>query len=255
MKLKLWLAIAVVSVIATIGLAGCNVTGPQTPAQTSAAGPVSVNVNNQQGIWVNGQGTVTVTPNIATLNLGVSVQAAKVADAQAQAATGMAKVISALTANGVDQKDISTRSFNINQVTRYDNATQQSVVTGYQVSNIVNVTLRSIDKVGTIIDAVASAGGDLTRINSISFSVDNPSQYYSQARTLAMNNAKDKATQLASLAGVNLGRPVYIVENTQSPPVPYAVSLPVAAQAAPTTPISPGQTDITLNVQVAYAIQ
>jgi uncharacterized protein len=246
MKWKVLLMLAL-AVVVTIGLAGCSTVGAQAPTSGSSS--------SQQGIWVNGQGTVLVTPNIASLNLGVTVQAAKVADAQSQAASNMSKVIAALTGNGVDQKDISTRYYTINQVTRYDNSTQQSVITGYQVSNTVNVIIRSIDKVGPIIDAVAAAGGDATRINSISFSVDNPDQYNSQARTLAMNDAKAKATQLASLAGLTLGKVFFVEENSSSTPIPYNAAVPTVAVSSPSTPINPGQISITLNVQVAYAAQ
>jgi uncharacterized protein YggE len=248
MKTGLWLIGIIVLAIATVGLAGCGTTN-------GATSPVSVNVNNQQGVWVSGEGKVTVTPDIATLNLGISVQAARVADAQPQAAEAMSKVIAALTSSGVAQKDISTRYFTIAPVNKYDNNTQQSSVTGYEVSNIVNVTIRSIAKVGTIIDAATAAGGDATRINSISFSVEKPEQYYSQARKSAMDNAKANAQELASLAGVNLGKPFYINENTTAPPIPYDVSVRSAGAASSSIPINPGQTDVILNIQVAYNIQ
>jgi uncharacterized protein len=248
-KTKLWLSLALALILLMMALVGCS---SNVPAQNVSSG----NTLSPQGIWVIGEGKVTVTPDIANLSLGVSVQAAKVVDAQSQAASAMAKVISVLTSNGVAQKDISTQYYTISPVTRFDNTTQQSTITGYQVSNIVNVVIRSIDKVGPIIDAATTAAGDLMRVNGISFSVDNPGQYNSQARTQAMDDAKTKAQQLASLAGVSLGRPFYIVENPVSTPIPYNVSVP-RATAAPTTttPINPGQTDITLTVQVAYSIQ
>jgi uncharacterized protein len=267
MKSKILLLTGLVVLLSLLLVAGCSSGGAsQTPAApvapppatatSPASGPVSVNVNGQQGIWVSGQGTIKVTPNIANLSLGVSVQAAKVADAQAQAAVDMTSLMSALNAGGVDNKDISTQYYSISQLTRYDNTTQQNTVTGYQVSNTVSVTVRSISRVGAIIDAVAAAAGDSIRINGISFSVDNPGQYYSQARTLAMTDAKAKADSLAGLAGVTLGRAVYISENSSSIAPPTVIS-PGLAQgaAAPTTPINPGQTDITLYLQVAYAIQ
>ncbi len=271
-KLKLVLGLALVAVLTVIGigLTGCS-TGAatettsaiqQAPAQSPTANttlsqPVNVNVNGQQGIWVSGQGKVTVTPDVATVTLGVTVQSSTVADAQSKAATAMNNVVNALTSNGVAKNDIKTQFFNIQQMTRYDNTTQQSVVTGYQVSNMVTAKIRNIDKTGSIIDAVAAAGGDYTRMNGISFSVDQPDQYYAQARQLAMNDAKSKATQLAQLAGVTLGRATYITESTQGTPVPvYQAASGIAASApVPTTSISPGQTDIILNVQVAYAIQ
>jgi uncharacterized protein YggE len=254
MKIKYFIGLALVVVMAVlgVGLTGCSTNGTVSAQQQ----PVTVSVNSQQGIWVSGEGRVTVTPNIATVSLGVSAQAATVADAQSQAATAMDKVISALTSNGVDKKDIQTQSFNIQQTTRYDNNTQKTVVTGYQVSNIVSAKIRTIDKVGPIIDAVAAAGGDLTRVNGVSFSVDQPDQYYSQARQLAVADAKAKADQLAKLAGVTLGKATYIAENSSnSPPVIYPSAVGAVAAPSPTTSINPGQTDIVLDVQVAYAIQ
>jgi uncharacterized protein YggE len=253
MKIKLVVSLALIALLALagLGLTACNSSG----VAAQAAPPVNVAVNSQQGIWVDGQGIVSVTPDIATLSLGVSAQSAKVADAQSQAADAMTKVIAALTSNGIDPKDIQTQNYNIQQQTRYDNTTQQSVITGYQVSNMVSVKIRTIAKTGSIIDAVAAAGGDLTRVNGVNFSVDQPAQYQVQARQLAMNDAKSKADQLAKLAGVTLGRPTYISESTSTPPTPVFAPKTLAAGASSTTPISPGETDITVNVQVSYAIQ
>jgi uncharacterized protein len=265
MNLKLWLIVILIGIFSLTGLAGCNVTRaaestatPTPPAITSP--PVSsnstpiINVNNPQGIWVTGQGTVMVSPNIATLSVGVTVQADKVADAQSQAAAAMAKVMAALTNNGVDPKDISTQYYSINQLTQFNNTTQQTTITGYQVSNLVNVTIRVINNTGTIIDAVTAAGGDATRINGINFTVDDVTSYNSQARTLAVNDAKAKADQLASLAGITLGQPFYLIENPPATPIP--ISAPVASAATgTTTPISPGQINVTITVQVAYGIQ
>ena len=123
MKIKI-LIIGLVAGISTLVLAGCSMVGaqqatvsPSVSAQASATAspstvspPINVNVGNQTGIWVNGQGTVMVAPNIANLNLGVSAQAAKVADAQSQAAAAMTRVISALTGMGSTRK-ISQRGF------------------------------------------------------------------------------------------------------------------------------------------------
>jgi uncharacterized protein len=234
-----------------LGLAGCTSKG----VAAQGASPVNVSVNSQQGIWVSGEGRITVTPDIASVSLGVSAQAATVADALAQASTAMDKIMSALTSNGIDKKDIQTQSFSIQQLTRYDNATQKSVVTGYQVQNTVTAKIRSIAKTGTIIDAVATAGGDLTRVNGVSFSVDQPQQYYSQARQAAMTDAKNKATELAKLGGVTLGKIVYVTESASSPgPTPIFADKGIAA-SAPTTQINPGTTDIILDVQVAYGIE
>jgi uncharacterized protein YggE len=246
---KYWLvAMSLVLVLAVVGFAGCSA-GPTTIG--------TVDVNSQQtGIWVNGEGKVTVTPDIATLSLGIEAQATTVAEAQYQAAIAMEAVMAALAENGVADKDIQTQYFSIYQVTRWDDFKDEQVVIGYRVTNMVTAKIRDIEQAGPIIDAVAAAGGDYTRINNISFSVDDPTPYYEQARQKAVADAKAKAEQLADLAGVNLGKPTYISEGTIYPPIVYRdVGMEAMAPVpAPTTPISPGEIELTLTVQVAYAI-
>jgi len=246
---KHWLvAVSLVLMLAVVGFSGCSA-GPTTIG--------TVDINSQQtGIWVNGEGKVTVTPDIATLSLGIEAQAATVAEAQAQAAVAMAAVRTALTENGVADKDIQTQYFNIYQVTRWDDNKNEEIVIGYRVTNMVTAKIRDIEQAGPVIDAVAAAGGDYTRINNISFSVDDPTPYYEQARQKAITDAKAKAGQLADLAGVNLGKPTYISEGTIYPPVVYRdVGMEAMAPVpAPTTPISPGEIELSLTVQVAYAI-
>jgi uncharacterized protein len=256
MKGKLFWGIGIVLVLVMAILAGCSAeNGSVAAAQTQ---PLSVNVGSQQtGIWVNGQGKVTVTPDIATLTLGVSSQTATVAQAQSQAATAMDKVMAALTGAGVDKKDIQTQNYSIQQVTRWDDKNQQEVVLGFRVSNTVVAKLRAMDKVGNVIDAAVEAGGDFTRINGINFSVEKPEQYYTQVRELAMKDAKAKADQIASLAGIKLGKPTYVTENSYAPvnyPVAYKMDA-VASGAGASTPITAGETDITLSVQVTYSIE
>ena len=296
MKTKLLLALGLVIVIAVLAvvLTGRNTnTGVASGQQL----PVSSDTSNQQGIWVTGEGTVTVSPDVAVLNLGISAQASTVADAQSQAATAMNNVISALTSNGVDPKDIQTQYFSIQQVTPtptpippvpYETPAEStsgnssanptpvplvptetpsgsSVVmpieppvqstTAFEVTNMVTVKIRAINNTGAIIDAAVAAGGDLLTIDGVTFSVDQPDQYYAQARELAMNGAKAKASQLAELAGVTLGNVTYISESSSTPIVYPEVFSAQGAALSAGTPINPGQTDITVDVQVGYAIQ
>jgi len=248
MKRNWLVAISLVLVLAVVGLCGCTA-GPTT------IGTIDLN-SQQEGIWVSGTGKVTVTPDIATLRLGIAAQAATVAEAQSQAAEAMDRVMTALTDNGVDEKDIQTQYFSIYQVTRWDREKEEEIVVGYRVTNMVTAKIREIDKVGSIIDAVAAAGGDLTRINSIGFSVDDPSAYYEEARQKAMADARAKAEQLAELAGVRLGKPTYISEGIQVPPIyPRGAYEEAGIPApAPETPISPGEMELSLTIQVAYAI-
>lgn len=252
MSKRILITAGIVVVLLVAGLSGCGV----VPVRAQLPSNIGLNLNSQpEGIWVTGQGKVSVTPDIAIVSLGISAQAVSVAEAQSQATGAMDKVMNALTSNGVDKKDIQTQSFNIQQVTRWDKDKEQDIVIGYRVTNVVTAKIRAIDKAGEIIDAVALAGGDLTRINAISFSVNDPKPYQDQARQKAMNDAKDKAEQLASLGGVTLGKSVYINEGSYATPVTVPAPVYKADAGATTTPISPGEMDITLSIQVIYAIQ
>jgi len=247
MKKSWFLVIGLALVLTTVLLGGC------TPTTTPTLGGIFS--TQQAGIWVTGTGKVTVVPDIATLRLGIEAQEASVAEAQSKATEAMNRVMDALDDNGVVKKDIQTQYFSIQKVTRWDNVKQEEVVIGYRVSNVVTAKIRDIDKAGDIIDAVAEAGGDLTRIDSIAFSVDDPSAYHEEAREKAMAESKDKAKQLANLADVTLGKPTYISESIQAPPPIYPrVMYEGAPIPAAAPPISPGEMEISLTVQVAYAI-
>jgi len=252
MKKKWKVAISLVLGLVLIGLAGCTF---DTKEGVSTSG-LKVNLNGQnEGIWVNGRGEVTVMPDIANLRIGIEAQEASVAEAQDKAKSAMYNLEKALKDGGVDKNDIQTQYFNIQKLTRWDKDREQEIVIGYRVSNVVLAKIRDIEKVGAIIDAAAAAGGDLTRINSISFSIDEPSKYYEEARGKAMKDARAKAEQLAELGGVKLGKPTYISEGVSSPVYQRDVFEKMAgAPAQMETPISPGEMEISLNVQVVYDI-
>jgi uncharacterized protein YggE len=233
------IAVSVVLILVAIGVSGCTSDG----AALAGDANLRVNVNSQQ-------------EGMAILKLGIEAQEASVSEAQAQAAEAMDKVMTALTDAGVAEKDIQTQYFNIQRVTRWDNDKQQEIVIGYKVSNMVTAKIRDITKAGVVIDSVATAGGDLTRIDSIGFTIDDPSAYYTEARQKAMADAEAKAKQLAELGGVKLGKPTYISESSYQPGPIYRGDTVATAEAAPSveTPISAGEMELTLNVQVTYSI-
>ncbi len=232
--------------LAAVLVAGC------TPVGSSAAGILS---GQQEGVWVTGQGKLSVPPDVVDLALGVEAQETTVSEAQSLAAAAMSKVMAALDSEGVAPEDIETRQFSIHQVTRFDRDREESVVVGFRVSNRVNARIRNIDRAGAVIDAAVEAGGDLIRIDSISFAVDEPEAYHEALRKLAMADAVARAEQLAELGGVRLGKPTFISESSSpvAPPVPLAFEAALSLDVS--TPISPGDIDITITVQVVYSIR
>jgi uncharacterized protein YggE len=242
MKKGLLLVIGLVLVISLL-LIGCE------SQETTGA-----NGSQQTGVWVSGTGKVTAVPDVAIFSLGVEAQEKTVKEAQSEAISAMNAIITALKANGVAEKDIQTQWYNISPVMKWVEDTNEQITIGYKVTNMATVKIRDISKAGATIDAVAEAGGNLTRINSINFTVDDPTAYYNQAREKAMQDANAKAEQMATLAGITLGKPTYISESGGYIPTPYYLK-DYAEGGSASTPISPGELDITLSVQVAYAIE
>ena len=213
--------------------------------------------SQQSGIWVNGTGRVTVTPDLGLLDLGVEARATTVAEAREQAATAMTSIMDVLADARIEERDIRTQFFNIQPEYVWNQTKRQQEIVGYRVTNTVNVKVRDLEAMGTLIDQVATAGGDLTRINSIRFTVEDTDQFATQAREAAVKQAMEKAQQFAQVTGVTLGKLAYIAETGASVPVvrDFATEERVAAAvAAPPTPISQGEMDITVTVRAVFAI-
>ena len=247
MKNTWWLILCLVAVVA-LGAVGC-----------ARGGSATVAPQQQTGIWVTGQGEVMAVPDVAELRLGVEVQADTVAGAQAQASDAMGKVEQALKDNGVAEKDIQTQQFSISPVTKWISDRDEQEIVGYRATNIVVAKIRDRDyesrpldyRTGIIINAVAEAGGDFTRIQGVSFDVDDKTPYYEEARSKAVADANNKAKQLAELAGVGLGKATFVSEGGGYSSIQTDYVNEIAAPKA-TTPISPGELKIAVYVQAIY---
>ena len=227
-------------------------------SQTSA-----VNTANS-GIWVTGQATLEIPADIAQVSIGVESREVNVADARQKAAEAMDNVLAAITELGIDGDDVVTSYFNIQPQTIWvevsDSLGRHSEprITGYIVNNTVQVTVRNIDVLGTVIDTAAATGGDLIRINSIQFTVGDSSVYGEQIRQMAAADALAKADLYARVMDVTLGPLVYLTELGSS--VPMAKASPVAMEVAAMdigfarTPISAGDVNLSVTVQVVFAI-
>jgi uncharacterized protein len=230
-----------------VGLSGCDMYGTSSDAAVTQA----INSDQNVGISVTGTGEVKVVPDIALVSIGVQVQMETLSSAQQQAAESMAAVTDVLKNNSIANEDIQTSNYSIQPVWQWvDN---ENVFVGYKVVNVVNVKIRNMEAIGDIIDAAVAAGGEYVVVNGISFSIDNPDEYYNNARLDAMDDAKEKATQLAHSAGVKVGSPISITESAY-----YSVGNSdiqyVDNEVRVPTSISAGQLTVSVTVQVVYAI-
>ena len=204
------------------------------------------------GIAVTGTGYVVATPDGARINLGVSVTASTVAKARGDAAAAMQRVQDVLKQQGVADKDVQTQSFSISPQYDYsDRATPR--ITGYQVNNQVQVTVRKLDSASEVLDATVAAGGDAVRVNGISFEVDKPEALLAPAREDAVQDARARAEVLAKAAGATLGAARSISESTGGGfPPPIAFDKGMAASAEAPTPLNPGEQRLAVTVSIVY---
>ncbi|HEX8966995.1 MAG TPA: SIMPL domain-containing protein, partial [Chloroflexota bacterium] len=206
------------------------------------------------GISVVGEGIVLATPDTVRITLGADVFDQTLANAQAEAARRMDAVVAKLKADGIADADIRTVSYNVTP--QYDQQANQGQPTlrGYQVQNMVEVKSTNVPGLGALLDDAVASGA--TRIYGINFEASNVEALKNQARDQAMANARAKADQLARGAGVAVGRPIAIDESDTGGVTPVQQLAPRAATAAaPTTPIQPGQMQISTTVRVVWSIQ
>lgn len=236
------------------------------PMSLSAALPGTV-AAGEAGIWVTGEGSVTMEPDLAVLSLGVEVIALPLADANATAATAMDAIMEALAANGVEEKDIQTHDFDIRPryewVEEVDASGRRSgneELVGYRVRNNVTAKVRDLDTIGAVIDAAIVGGGDATRFDDLRFTVEDTSAVMEDLREAAVMDAMDKAQRMADTAGVALGSLAYIADAPAAGGSPGYLESSLAfraapAAAAPVTSISGGELEVTLFVNAAFAIE
>lgn len=202
-------------------------------------------------IVVGGTGRVAVEPDVADLRLGVSTGAPTVDRARSDAAAAMTAILGAIRGAGVADRDIRTTLVTVQP--RYDYSDGKApVLTGYEMSNAVEVTVRDLAALGDVIDASLKAGA--TSMDGLSFRVDEPAEPERAARVAAVAQARARADVLAGAAGVAIVGVVDIVEGGGSGP---GVPMPKAARmmmSDAATPVQGGTTDVSVSVTVTYRI-
>jgi len=244
------LAGALVPAVAFSSPAAAQV-APPIPSAPGASSPY------QRTISVSGTGAVSLAPDIAYFSAGVSETNLNVVDAQNTTNTKTNAIIAALRAGGVDvDKDVKTSGYSVQPQYNYP-MNGSPTLTGYRVTNNVNVTVRDINKTGQLLNAVTQAGSN--QVGGVSFGLADPEVAGRAARELAVQNARDKAETLAKAGGVSVGVVFSIEDQSSTPPAPRALNAaPVPAQAAAggavAPPIQTGETTVTVTIRVVYTI-
>lgn len=240
-KLLRWSTTLALAGLTTVAIAGCD----STPSGA---------VDTARQVTVVGEGEVQGVPDTLTAEAGIEFVAGDVTSAMNQTSERQQGVIDALVDAGVDRKDISTTQVSLQP--QYGNSPEpggSSNITGYRAGNTIRVKVER-DSASQVLAVIVRAGGDATRINSVSYSIEDDSQLVKGARERAFNDAKDRAEQYAQLSGLRLGKVLVISEvaGATSPPMPVGMPMPRAMAAAP--PMEPGQQTVSFSVTATWEL-
>lgn len=238
-ELRSWVALA-----ATAGLFAGILAGP---VMATSHEPGNGNPP-EHTISVSGHGKVLLTPDIADVTLGVTIQRDKVSTARDEAAAVMAAVIAALRNLGIAEADIETTQLYLTPIYDYSGVQR---ITGYQISNVVSVHVRDLTKLAGVIDQSVAAGA--TDVQGVAFDVADRAAAERDAREAAVRDARARAETLAAAAGVTITGVYSISETTSSPWPWYGRGLAEDGAGVP-TPIQPGTAELTIDVAVVFLI-
>jgi len=241
-----------VAPIAAAGVVGAIVTGfllGNGSGSGVAADGAEPAVNS---VAVAGTGRVSGVPDVLRLDMGVQHNGNDVNDALNATNSDVERIKKALDKYDVDSKDIQTSQLSINP-----HYVGDGKVEGYEVFQGLTIKLRNLSKAGKAISDAAAAGGNATRINGVSFDIEDNTKLVQAARDAAFADAKAKAEQYAELAGRRLGNVTQISEDTSydNPPQPYAMdaAAPTAGKAA-SVPIEAGSQQVAVNSNVTWEL-
>lgn len=221
-------------------------------AQNTSAATIGVSADGTL-LSVSAQADSKRVPDIATISTGVVSQAADANGALRGNAEQMTKVVAAIKAAGIADRDIQTGGVNLNPQYRYGENVPPTI-TGYQASNNVNLVVRDIGKLGKILDALVATGAN--QINGPTFDVDKKDAAYDEARRAALEKAQGRAEMYAKTLGLKVRRIVSISEGgsrSNPPPMMFAMAGREQKMAAD-TPIEAGETALSISLDVVFEL-
>ncbi|MCH8816039.1 MAG: SIMPL domain-containing protein [Chloroflexi bacterium] len=250
-NLKTTLGITAAAIIGLVALVVAACGGADANDSSGVSGLAATGESTLvESVSVSGSGSVFVDPDVALLSLGVSLREDTAQEARDRVASLTDKLVGSLKDHGIDENDIQTTTFNLHA--EYDYRNDERRLLGYRITHTLLVTVRDLDRVGEVLDDAVAEVGDTLEINGISFAVDEPDQFLSEARADAMAQAKAKAKELAELGERELGKAILISEGTVSPPPVFYDASYSPLAAAELTSIQTGQLELSVNVQVTY---
>lgn len=193
-------------------------------------------------------------PDIASISTGVVTQAADANAAVRANAVQMDKVMIAIRAAGIAERDIQTSGISLNPQYKYVDNTPPTI-TGYEANNTVSIKVRDLSKLGKVLDTLVQQGAN--QVNGPSFEVDKPDEAYDEARVSALKKAQARAKTYADALGLKVRRIVSISEGGGGNfprPMPMVRMMSAGAAMEKDTSIAPGETTLSANIEVVFEL-
>jgi len=206
----------------------------------------------QRTITITGQGQVSVKPDIAIVETGVVTQAKTAAEALTANTQAMQAVFDAIKELGIEDRDMRTSQFSVNAIHTRPERGEASRISGYQVSNLVSITLRDLDRIGEVLDRVVSTGSN--ELRGIRFQVEKPGPLMDGAREEAVKDALRKAKIYVAAAGVALG-PVLTINEHGGGGRPQPVFARAMAMEDSSVPIAAGEQTLSTSVTLVIGLE
>jgi uncharacterized protein YggE len=200
------------------------------------------------GITVEGVGVVARPPDRATVTFGATARALSAAEAHRTAGGRMRSVLAALARLGIDAADLATRQIQLSPTYDYSESGQR--LTGYLARQTLEVSVPRLDELPAVLDRAVSAGAD--EVASVALGIDDDAASLREARAAAVADARARAETLAVAAGVRVGPTTAIREAPREGPI---VPLARMEARAADTPVAPGTIELTVRVEVTFAIE
>ena len=202
-------------------------------------------------ITIEGQADASAVPDIATVTVGVDTQGAEVASAQAENSTTMNALVEKIKALAISAEDIQTSYYNVYENTEWNG--QEYVSNGWIVSNQIEIKIRNSELVSSVLDTAGQNGA--TSISGPAFAVEDTSALKDQVRTLAIADAKQKASILASTLGIELEEVVGYSEWSENSTDDYMMRSSAAYGGGESAPdVEAGSEELTLHVSITYTL-
>jgi len=224
---------------------------------TKLAGPLPLYINSiattkTDTFQVDGVGKATAIPDTATISFAVTKEASTVADAQDGTNTVMQHILDSLNGLGIDAKNIKTTDYSVEP--NYNSGAGTPSITGYTVTQSVDVKVTPLQLVNKTLDALTTNGANVVGQVQFGFSDATQQKLEDQARQEAVVHAKQKAQSLASAAGIHLGQIINVTENSADLPRPVAMLQAVGKGIGDSQPtqVTPGQNTISTTVTLSY---